>query len=105
MLGAAVYFDEITIGARALAVVVFIFVTAPVAAHMLGRAAYVSGVPLWEGTLSDDLKGRYHAKTHSLASGPVEPVLAAQMPAIAGDADPASGPLGSGQADESPKDR
>jgi hypothetical protein len=85
-------------------VVVFIFVTAPVAAHMLGRAAYVSGVPLWEGTLSDDLKGRYHATTHSLASGPVEPVPAAQMAAISGDSDPASGPGGIGQAEESPKD-
>jgi multicomponent Na+:H+ antiporter subunit G len=53
-------------------VVVFVFVTAPVGAHMIGRAAYLSGVPLWEGTLSDDLKGRYDAQTHSLASGPAQ---------------------------------
>jgi multicomponent Na+:H+ antiporter subunit G len=39
---------------------------------MIGRAAYLSGVPLWEGTLSDDLKGRYDAQTHSLASGPAQ---------------------------------
>jgi multicomponent Na+:H+ antiporter subunit G len=49
-------------------VVVFIFVTAPVAAHMIARAAYFSSVPLWEGTLSDDLEGRYDERTHTLHS-------------------------------------
>lgn len=40
---------------KALLVIVFQFVAAPVAAHMLARAAHIDGVPLWEGTLSDDL--------------------------------------------------
>jgi multicomponent Na+:H+ antiporter subunit G len=88
MLGAALHFDDIVIGARALAVVVFVFVTAPVAAHMMGRAAYVSGVPLWEGTLSDDLKGRYHATTHSLASGPAEPIPPPTKPPAEGTRHP-----------------
>jgi len=68
MLGAALHFSEFAIGVRALAVVIFLFATAPVAAHMLGRAAYLAGVPLWEGTLSDDLRGRYDVDTHVLAS-------------------------------------
>jgi multicomponent Na+:H+ antiporter subunit G len=79
LLGAALYFNDLAIAARAIAVVVFVFVTAPVAAHMIGRAAYLSGVPLWEGTLSDDLKGRYHAKTHALASGPARPPAIAEV--------------------------
>lgn len=32
----------------------FLFITAPVAAHLLGRAAYRSGVRLWQRTLVDD---------------------------------------------------
>ncbi len=68
MLGLAVYFNDLAISARALAVVVFVFATAPVASHMIARAAYFSGVPLWEGTLSDELLGRYEAETHVLHS-------------------------------------
>lgn len=69
MLGTAVFFADFTIAVRALAVVAFLFLTAPIAAHMIGRAAYLSGVPLWEGTLSDELRGRYDPKTHVLTSG------------------------------------
>lgn len=71
ILGAALYFNDLAIGARALAIVVFFFVTAPVAAHMIGRAAFFSNVPLWEGTLGNELAGRYNPQTHQLASGPV----------------------------------
>ena len=44
---------------RVVAVVLFVFLTAPVAAHMIGRAAYVAGVPLWNETIHDDLHGKY----------------------------------------------
>jgi multicomponent Na+:H+ antiporter subunit G len=33
------------------------FATAPVAGHVMGRAAYRAGAPLWEGTHIDDLAG------------------------------------------------
>jgi multicomponent Na+:H+ antiporter subunit G len=69
LLGAATHFEwDFTISIRALAIVLFLFATAPVAAHMLGRAAYIAGAPLWEGTLSDDLEGQYNLKTHELAT-------------------------------------
>jgi multicomponent Na+:H+ antiporter subunit G len=68
MLGAAVHFGEFAIWVRAVAVVVFFCVTAPVAGHVLGRAAYLARVPLWEGTLSDELDGCYSRETHILAS-------------------------------------
>ena len=59
LLAAAFYFDDYAITSRIAAIIAFIVMTAPVAAHMLGRAAYISQVPLWEGTVCDDLKGRY----------------------------------------------
>jgi multicomponent Na+:H+ antiporter subunit G len=68
MLGAAVHFADLAVTMRALAVVLFLFVTAPVAAHMIARAAYFSGVSLWEGTLSDELRGQYDTQTHQLDS-------------------------------------
>ena len=71
MLGAALYFGNFSVGVRALAVVAFLFITAPVAAHVLGRAAYLSQVPIWDGTLSDELRGHYDQATHRLESAPV----------------------------------
>lgn len=44
--------------AKLLVAILFLFATAPVAAHAIGRAAYRAGVPLWEGTLYDELGGR-----------------------------------------------
>jgi multicomponent Na+:H+ antiporter subunit G len=42
--------------ARLLLGIVFVFITAPVASHLIGRAAYRSGVRLWEGSVLDDLR-------------------------------------------------
>lgn len=55
LVAAAVHFGEIGIVARAVAAIVFLMLTAPVAAHMIGRAAYRTGVPLWHGTVIDEL--------------------------------------------------
>ena len=73
MLGVAAHFDELSITIRALLVVLFLFLTAPVAAHVIGRAAYLSGVPLSPETTSDELAGRYDAESGTLrGSGPEE---------------------------------
>jgi multicomponent Na+:H+ antiporter subunit G len=44
------------------AAVVLQFLTAPVAGHVMGRGAYRSGAPLWEGTEVDDLRGYYERR-------------------------------------------
>ncbi|MCS7251566.1 MAG: monovalent cation/H(+) antiporter subunit G [Anaerolineae bacterium] len=68
LLAAAVHFSEPAIAARALAVIAFALLTSPVAAHMIGRAAYFTGVPLWKGTVINELRGRYDPRTHALES-------------------------------------
>jgi len=68
LLAVAVYFNELGITSRALATIAFVLLTAPVAAHMIGRAAYFTGVPLWEGTVLDELRGHYNLHTHELES-------------------------------------
>ena len=56
LLGAASHFATVDSGAslRAVAVIIFIFLTAPVSAHMIARAAYFNGEPMWSGTLIDE---------------------------------------------------
>jgi multicomponent Na+:H+ antiporter subunit G len=68
VLAVAFHFGQTDIVARAVAVVIFIILTAPIAAHAIGRASYFVGVPLWEGTVKDELKNRYDAKRHVLHS-------------------------------------
>ena len=70
LLAGALYFEELGTTSRALATIVFIFLTAPVAAHRIGRAAYFDGVTLWPGTQRDDLSGHYDQRTHELESDP-----------------------------------
>jgi multicomponent Na+:H+ antiporter subunit G len=68
IIALAFHFTDLGITVRALLVVAFLYLTQPVAAHMIGRAAYFVGVPLWENTIMDELRGRYDASTHALQS-------------------------------------
>lgn len=68
LLGTAIHFWEVGIVSRAIIIISFLMLTAPVAAHMIGRAAYFDGVPLWKGTVHDELSGKYDDDTHELNS-------------------------------------
>jgi multicomponent Na+:H+ antiporter subunit G len=59
LIGTALYFSDLGVSTRAIATVIFVLLTAPVSAHMIGRAAYSDGVPLWEKTRIDELQGQY----------------------------------------------
>lgn len=72
MLGAALYFNNLAISVQALATVAFVLLTTPVAAHMIGRAAYFDGVPMWKQTHIDDLCDQYDHSTHALESRPCQ---------------------------------
>ncbi|MHC4982952.1 MAG: monovalent cation/H(+) antiporter subunit G [Planctomycetota bacterium] len=45
-------------GAKALVCTAFVLLTSPVAAHAICRGAYISGVPLWEGSVEDGFSQR-----------------------------------------------
>lgn len=56
ILGAtALHFEDAAVSGKIIAIIAFIVLTTPVAAHMIGRAAHQSGVPLWKGSIRDDL--------------------------------------------------
>ncbi len=73
LLATVFQFGEVGVGIRSALIIAFYVLTAPVAAHMIGRAAYFTGVPLWRGTAINDLKDRYNRETHDLSSGDEAP--------------------------------
>jgi len=70
LIAVALAMNDFALTIRALLTVAFFFLTAPVAAHMIARAAYFVGVPLWHGTLADELKGHYDRRSHILSATP-----------------------------------
>lgn len=58
MVACAVHFADGPTIVRAVAIMIFILLTAPIAGHMIGRAVIETGVPLWkrdkEPTQSED---------------------------------------------------
>lgn len=66
LLCAAIIFPDVSVTTKAIAIIFFLLLTAPIAAHMIGRAAYITHTPLWKGTIIDDLKGKYDEETHEL---------------------------------------
>lgn len=69
ILAVAIHFAEVDVTTGSALVIMFLFLTAPVAAHMISRAGYISGVKLWDGSVTDELSRRYDRVTHELASG------------------------------------
>lgn len=66
LAAAAVWYEDIGVTSRVIATIFFIFLTAPVGAHLLGRASYISGVPLWKGSWLNRLKGKYNPAKETL---------------------------------------
>lgn len=56
LAGAAIAFPDVSVTTKAIAIAFFLVLTAPVAAHMIGRTAYHTGIPTWKGTIIDELK-------------------------------------------------
>ncbi|KKO52380.1 monovalent cation/H(+) antiporter subunit G [Paenibacillus sp. DMB20] len=57
------------VSAKLLLGIIFVFITSPVAGHLNGRAAYRSGVPLWEQSEYDDLRPALKKEQASLGEG------------------------------------
>jgi multicomponent Na+:H+ antiporter subunit G len=55
LAGAAVHFGGWVALIKAFLVMIFIFLTTPVAAHAISRAAYRMGVDMWPGTKIDEM--------------------------------------------------
>jgi multicomponent Na+:H+ antiporter subunit G len=76
LLAEAVHFGDTGITLRALAAVAFLLITAPVGAHLIGRASYFRGVRLYEKTHVDELQlaidSRKEERSDGSAGDPTE---------------------------------
>ena len=54
LIGAALQLDDLASMIRVVSIGAFIFLTTPVSAHVIARAAYRADIPLWNGTVLDE---------------------------------------------------
>lgn len=73
LVAAAVHFNDLSTTTRVLAIILFILLTAPVGAHLIGKASYMIGNKLWEKSVIDDLKGKYKKSAKKDSTIPREP--------------------------------
>lgn len=57
LFGVAFAEPSVSLAVKVLLANAFLLLTMPVAGHLLGRAGYIAGVPLWQGTKDDQLQG------------------------------------------------
>lgn len=72
LIAGAVHTNELSNTAKVLAIILFLLLTAPVSAHLIGRTSYFSGIKLWKGSVMDDMEGKYDNQTQELSSGEEE---------------------------------
>lgn len=69
LIAGAIHSYDLGSTAKVLAIILFVLLTAPISAHLIGRTSYFSGVKLWKGSVMDELKGQYDVNTQKLSSG------------------------------------
>lgn len=63
LISVAIYFGELSLILHILGVIIFLILTVPVGAHMIGRTAHFIGLKMWDKTTADDLEGKYERET------------------------------------------
>jgi multicomponent Na+:H+ antiporter subunit G len=70
IVGVALHFDSALTALEAALVILFIFLTAPIASHLLARSAYFLGATKSRANTIDELEGRYDLRSKALHSPP-----------------------------------
>jgi multicomponent Na+:H+ antiporter subunit G len=68
LAGGVFHFQEAGVTSRALAIIFFTTLTAPVSAQLIARVAYLVKAKMWEHTIRDELDGMYDSDSHALDS-------------------------------------
>lgn len=56
LVAATIHFQTWYVLIESLLIIIFIFLTTPVATHMIGHVAHLLNIPLWKNTHTDELK-------------------------------------------------
>ena len=70
VLGVSVHFASSLVITKALLIIAFMFLTAPVGAHLIARSAYRRGIRLWGKTLMHDEAMKNSVPPKSVSSKP-----------------------------------
>ncbi|MFB5945096.1 monovalent cation/H(+) antiporter subunit G [Albibacterium profundi] len=68
LLSSVMYFGELPVTTKALAIVLFLFLTSPVGAQLIGRVAYFSGTKLWKNSVLDELNEKFDKEKNTIGS-------------------------------------
>jgi multicomponent Na+:H+ antiporter subunit G len=69
LIALAVHFADFGITVHVIGTNIFLFLTVPVGAHLMGRAAHKAKYQQWDKTVVDRLEGMYNKKERTLESG------------------------------------
>ena len=73
LFGVILRTGDAAMGIKAAICIAFVLLTSPVAAHAICRAAYISGVKLWDGSVEDAFAERaQEIKKEQASEGPLE---------------------------------
>jgi len=64
LVAAAIHFKALTVTLHITGIIIFLILTVPVGAHMLGRAAAIIGLKQWDKTVCNEIEGKYNEDTH-----------------------------------------
>jgi multicomponent Na+:H+ antiporter subunit G len=59
LVACALYFWDFSTALHIAGVILFLILTVPISAHMLGRAAHIINLKKWDKTVCDDMKGKF----------------------------------------------
>lgn len=59
LIAAAIHFWDLGLALHVLGVIIFLILTVPVGAHLMGRAAYIIKLDMWEKTMHDAMKDKF----------------------------------------------
>jgi len=65
LLGTCLHYLEVGIIVRTLIIIIFIFLTAPIAAHVIGRAAYRKGIKM-KKSIINEVEDKYNPENNTL---------------------------------------
>ncbi|MEM6822205.1 MAG: monovalent cation/H(+) antiporter subunit G [Verrucomicrobiota bacterium] len=71
-IGCGLHLNQLAVWIEVALIITFFFLTAPIAAQMIGRAGYLLKVEPWSQTKTDSLKGKYDCKSGELL--PAKPI-------------------------------
>lgn len=102
LLATAIHAASLMVFVEGVLIVLFLFLTSPIASHLIARSSYFVDVPRWKNTQLDELRGCYDRTSHRLDPHGDEGDLGSAPPPIphpAGRPQTASNPHNQGESE------